>query len=283
MLLSFLFALHAFAADAPPDDPVVAKVQSAEIHASEFAAAARKVRPADGKALTADERRAVLDTLVDEKLIWLEARKNETTLANPTVQKALVKAYLSDVVYESVGEPTEEQLRAFYDADPKLYTTAVAVRGSRILVRVSAKVTAAAARKQAEALHAAVKANPKKTFAATAKKSSQDENKAEGGDLGLVTKSDKKVDPAVLKSLFTTKVGTVSPVFVTREGANIVWVSGKRAPAQKTFEQAHADVVKRWKVTRMAEARTQKVAKLEKASRVKVDEEALAAVKVPPP
>lgn len=281
MLLSLLLTLQAAAAEPAAGDPVVARVQGFEIHASEFAAAAKKVKPADGKTLTTDERHAVLDGLVDEKLIWLEARKNDTALANPAVQKALVKAYLSDVTAVSVGEPTDEELRAFYDANPNLYTTPAAVRGSRILVRVSAKVTAAQAKAKAETLLAAVKAAPKRTFAATAKKSSGDENRADGGDMGLVTKTDKKVDATVRKMLFTTKVGTVSKVFTTREGANIVWVSGKRAATQKTFEQAHADVLKRWKAAKLVEARAEKVAKLEKASKVKIEETALAAVPLP--
>ncbi len=281
MLLSLLLTLQAVAAEPAADDPVVARVQGFEIHASEFAAAAKKVKPADGKTLTADERHAVLDGLVDEKLIWLEARKNDTALANPAVQKALVKAYLSDVTAASVREPTEQELRAFYDANPNLYTTPAAVRGSRILVRVSAKVTAAQAKAKAETLLAAVKAAPKRTFAATAKKSSGDENRADGGDMGLVTKTDKKVDATVRKMLFTTKVGTVSKVFTTREGANIVWVSGKRAATQKTFEQANADVLKRWKAAKLVEARAEKVAKLEKASKVKIEETALAAVPLP--
>lgn len=281
MLLSLLLTLQAAAAEPAAGDPVVARVQGFEIHASEFAAAAKKVKPADGKTLTTDERHAVLDGLVDEKLIWLEARKNDTALANPAVQKALVKAYLSDVTAVSVGEPTDEELRAFYDANPNLYTTPAAVRGSRILVRVSAKVTAAQAKAKAETLLAAVKAAPKRTFAATAKKSSGDENRADGGDMGLVTKTDKKVDATVRKMLYTTKVGTVSKVFTTREGANIVWVSGKRAATQKTFEQAHADVLKRWKAAKLVEARAEKVAKLEKASKVKIEETALAAVPLP--
>jgi parvulin-like peptidyl-prolyl isomerase len=281
MLLSALFALRALAADPAPADPVVARVQSVEIHASEFQAAAKKAKPADGKALSAEERRAVLDGLVDEKLIWLEAKKSETTLANPVVQKALVKAYLTDVVYQSVAEPTEAELRAFFDANPAPYVSPAAVRGSRILVRVGGKVDAAAARAKADTLRASVVANPRATFAAVAKKSSQDENRNDGGDLGLVVRSDKKLDPTVVKTLFSTRPGTVSAVFMTREGANIVWVVRKREPAAKTFEQAQPDVLKRWKAAKMVEARTASVARLEKASRVKVDEAALAAVVLP--
>jgi hypothetical protein len=281
MLLTLLSVLSALAAEPAPADPVVARVQTVDILASEFAAAAKKAKPADGKALTEAERRTVLDGLIDNRLIWLEAKKSEAALAHPAVQKALVAAYLSEVTAASVGEPTEAELRAFYDANQALFTNPAVVRGSRILVAVGPKVTAEQAKAKAATLLAAVKDNPKKTFAATAKKSSADVNKAEGGDMGLVARNDKRVDATVRKVLWTTKVGKVSEVFMTREGANIVWAAGKREQGLKTFEQAQPDVLKRWKAAKLLEARNDKVAKLEKASRVRVDDAALAAVPLP--
>ena len=268
----------AFAADS---DPVVARVQGSEIHASEFAAAAKKAKPADGVALTPDERRVVLDGLVDERLLALEAQKSQETLNNPLVRKALVRAYLEEEVYEEIKEPTDAVLQKFYEQNPGLYATAETARASRMLVRVGPKVTPAAAKAAADKLYAAVAKDPKRTFAATAKKASGDENRDQGGDMGFVTRADKKLDKTVLKTVFFTKVATVSKVFMTREGANIVYVSARRAPAPKTFEQAHADVKKRWKAAKMDDAKKARMAKIEKASKVAVDDAALTAVVLP--
>lgn len=280
MLTLLLFVVSTFAAE-PASDPVVARVQGVEIHASEFAAAAKKAKPADGVALSAEERRKVLDSLVDDRLLAAEAAKSQETLNDPAVRAALVKAYLQEEIYEEIKDPGDAVLQKFYDENPKLYLTPDTVRASRILVRVGPKVDAAAAKAQAEKLRAAVLKDPRRTFAATAKKSSQDENADAGGDMGLLTLADKKVDKALLKAAFAAKPGTVTPVVMTREGANVLWVSARRAPAQKTFEQAHADVLKRWKRVKMEEARQKRLAKLERASRVTVDEAALAAVPLP--
>ena len=280
MLVALAFVLSTFAAP-PAPDPVVARVQGLEIHASEVAAAAKKVKPADGVALSAAERRQVLDTLIDDRLLALEAQKSQETLNTPSVRTALVKAYLEEEVYEEIRNPSDAVLQKFYDQNPKAYLTAETARASRILVRIGPKVTADAAKAQAEKLQAAVAKNPKSTFAATAKKSSQDEHNDAGGDMGFVTRKQKGIDAAVLKVVFATRPGTVSGVFMTREGANVVYVVAKKAPQPKTFEQAHPDVLRKWKATKMAEAKAARLAKLEKASRVTVDDAALAAVVLP--
>jgi len=280
MLVALAFVLSALAAP-PAADPVVARVQGLEIHASEVAAAAKKVKPADGVALSAAERRQVLDGLIDDRLLALEAQKSQETLNTPAVRAALVKAYLEEEVYEEIRSPSDAVLQKFYDQNPTAFLTAETARASRILVRIGPKLTADAAKAQAEKLHAAVAKSPKSTFAATAKKSSQDEHNDAGGDMGFVTRKQKGIDPAVLKSVFATRPGTVSGVFMTREGANIVYVAAKKAPQPKTFEQAHPDVLKRWKATKMAEAKAARLAKLEKATRVTVDDTALAAVVLP--
>lgn len=282
MFLALCLGLYSVPSSHAADaDPVVARVQGGEIHASEFAAVARKAKPADGIALSPEERRAVLDGLVDERLLALEAQKSQETLNNPLVRKALVRAYLEEEVYEEIKEPSDAVLQKFYDQNPGWYTTAETVRASRILVRVGPKVTAEAAKTTAQKLLATVAKDPKRTFAATAKKSSGDEHHDQGGDMGFVTRADKKLDKTVLKTLFATKSGTVSKVFLTREGANIVYVSARRAPAPKTFEQAHADVKKRWKAEKMDTAKKARLSKIEKASKVAVDDAALAAVVLP--
>lgn len=282
-MVSLLWFVVSTLAAEPAADPVVARVQGFEIHASEFAAAAKRARPADGLALTAAERRQVLDTLIDDRLLAIEAAKSPEVLDTPAVRAALIKAYLQEEIYEEIREPNDTVLQKFYDADPKPYVTPETVRVSRILVRVGPKVDAAAAKAQAEKLRAAVAKDPKSSFAATAKKSSQDENAEEGGDMGFLTRGDKKADKALVKAAFAAKPGTVTPVFMTREGANVLYVSGKRASKQRTFEQAHADVLKRWKQQKLDEARKARLAKLEKGTRVSVDDAALAAVPVPAP
>ncbi len=285
MLLALLFSLPVFASDPAPatpvDDPVVAKVEGMEIHASEFAAVAAKKRPADGKALSEGERKEVLDGLVAQKLLVVEAKKSPEVLDDRKVQQAMVQALVQRDIGASLAEPTEAELKAFYEANKTVFTTPEMVRASRILVKIQGKVDAKAARAAAEKVLAEVKANPKGTFAAAAKKSSEDALADEGGDMGLITKNDKKVDAAVRKTAFATKAGDVSAVFMTKEGANIVWAQARRAAAQKSFEQAEKDVAKKYRQDQVAKATAARVESLKKTAKVKVDDKALAAVVIP--
>lgn len=283
MLLAILFALPVFAADAPAaaEDPVVARVEGMEIHASEFAVVAAKKRPADGKALSEAERKEVLDGLVAQKLLLAEAKKSPEVLDDRKVQQAMVQSLVQRDIAADLAEPTEANLKAFYEANKAMFTTPETVRTSRILVKIQGKVDAKAAKAAAEKIRAEVAASPKTTFAAAAKKSSQDALADEGGDLGPVTKNDKRVDPAVRKTAFATKTGEVSAVFLTKEGANIVWAQARRPAAQKSYEQAEKDVAKKYRQDQVAKATAARVELLKKTAKIKVDDKALGAVVIP--
>jgi len=75
------------------------------------AAAARKV-PANGKALTVDEKKEVLKRLVDEKLLYQAALK-EGLDQDPKVQKVMVNTLLREAVYAKVknSDFTDEALQ----------------------------------------------------------------------------------------------------------------------------------------------------------------------------
>jgi peptidylprolyl isomerase len=287
VLLSLITLLSpvSFAADAATaataDDPVVARVEGVEIHASEFAAAAKRARPADGVALSTAERQAVLDTIVGDRLLYVEAKNNAEVLADAAVRDAMVRVLLRDEIAGAVPEPTDAELEAYYEANKAKFMTTDSVRSSRILVRTSAKKDAKTAAAEANALWKKVSADPKSTFAETAKTSSNDPNKADGGDMGLVTRTDKKLDPVLRKMAFATKAGTVSKVFMTKEGANILYVVARKAPQQKSFDAARADVEKKWKAEKVAAAKQKHVDALRKSAKVSVDKAALAAVALP--
>lgn len=280
-MLSVLFLAFPLLAAEPAPDPVVARVEGIEIHASEFEAAAKFARPADGIALTDDERKQVVEQIAGERLLYLEAKKDDAVLKDTLVRDTLVRVLLKNEIYADVHEPTNEELQAYYNANLNRFMTPDVARVSRILVRTGPNVDARTAIVTATKLRVAVAKDPKTTFAATAKKSSQDPNRMAGGDMGVVARLDTKVDMTLRKMIFATRQGTVSKVFLTKEGANIVYVSLRRLPAQMPFQQARADVVKRWTAEKNAEAKAAHVAKLRKGANVSIEKGALAAVVLP--
>jgi peptidyl-prolyl cis-trans isomerase C len=287
MVTLLLLALPLFAAEpaapaAPAaNDPVVARVEGVAIHASDVVAAAAKQKPADGVALSEAERAAIVDGLVGNRLLLVEARKNPAVLEDPAVRDLMVKVLVRDAVRGEVPEPTPAQLREYYTANTPKFMTPETARVSRILVRTGPKKDAKTAVAELQKLRASVAKDPAGTFATTAKASSQDANKAKGGDMGMVSRTDPKVDAALKKAVFGTKVGQVSGVFLTKEGANVVFVVNRKAGVQRTFEQARADVEKRWRVEQTVAAQAAYVATLRKSASVSVDAKALAAVALP--
>ena len=280
MLLALVATLSLYAAEPVATDPVVAKVEGFEIYASEFLAAAKKVKPADGVALTEAEREEVLDRIVGDRLILAEAKKTDSVYDDKAVREAMVRSMLK-VDAAGIKEPTEAQLSAYYEANKSKFMTPDSARVSRILVRVGPKRDAKAAQAEAQKLRAAVAKDPKTTFATTAKASSQDPNKAEGGDMGLVNKADPKLDKAMKKAIFATKMGAVSTVVMTKEGANIFYVANRKAPTQKTLEDAHDDVEKKWHGEQLLAAKQAHVDRLKKSAKISIDKAALGAVEVP--
>lgn len=279
--MSWLLVLGCLALAAEPAaDPVVAKVGGVEIHASEWAAEAAKKGPADGKALTAAERRAVLDELVADRLLYLEAKKSETALAAPEVRDALVRALLRDEVYAGVAAPTAAEVRAYYDAHAAEFTRPAGARVSRILLRTGPKRDAAAAKAEAQALRASLEKDPK-SFAATAKAKSQDATAAQGGDMGYVTEVETVLPKALHDAIFSTDAGKLSAVVMTDEGANLLYVANRTAAQARPFETVRDDLRQRLLAERQAAALEARVAAARKGVDVRVDQAALDAVKAP--
>lgn len=281
--MSWLVVLVGFAlAGEPAADPVVARVGGVEVHASEWSAAAAKRKPADGKVLSAAERREVLDDLVADRLLYLEAKKSEIALSDPQVRDALVRVLIRDEVYASVAAPTASEVRAHYDAHLAEFTRPAGARVSRILIRTGAKRDAAAAKAEAQALRATLEKDPKTTFAAAAKTKSQDEHASKGGDLGFVTDADTKLPKALRDAVFSTEAGKLTGVVMTDEGANLLYVVNRTPAEARPFESVRDDLRQRLIAERQAAALEARVAAARKGVAVQVDEAALAAAKVVP-
>jgi hypothetical protein len=97
-------------------DEVLVQIEDAPITVAEFKAAAARKMPASGDALSMEEKKEVLDSLVSDRLLYL----NGLALGvdkDPKVQKVVVNTLLRDVVYAEVrnGDFPEADLRAYYE------------------------------------------------------------------------------------------------------------------------------------------------------------------------
>ncbi len=138
---------------------------------------------------------------------------------------------------------SDKELADYYEQNASRYTTAEERRASHILVKAEASMPAAdkeKAKVRAEELLADVRKNPK-SFAALARKHSQDAGSAErGGDLDFNGRGAmvKPFDDA----MFAMKEGEISNVVETDFGYHILQLTGIRGGTKKPLDAVRAEI-----------------------------------------
>ena len=227
---------------------VLATVNGMDIGVKEFQRAAGGQTPKNGKSLSHEERMEVLNRLVDEKVLFLQA-KEEGVDMNPKVQKVMVNTLLRDKVYSSVKNADFDQatLQAYFEEHHDEFVVPEKIQIKRIFVKTTTKRTAAEAKTIAQGLHAELVANPS-SFKEVAIKHSDDPYKRRGGDLGFISREGKPgIDPVIVEKAFTMPVGKLSEVFEAGGGFNIIAVENKREAISRTFEQMRGSVLRKVK------------------------------------
>ncbi len=226
-----------------------------------------------------DELRAeIVDRLVDEKLLYLEARRRGID-KDPKIQKMMVNTLLKQEVYSQVrtSEITEEDLKAYFEAHKDEFIVPEKVQVKRILIQAEDGEDAAAAHARAEEILAAVQANPK-DFKMLAQRHSKGPYARRGGDVGFVTPDGKPgVDPAVVAAAFTVDgTGVLPEVFETVDGFNILYVPNRRERVERTFQQMRGSVLRKVKADKYRELYEGYVAELKTGATIELDDSAIA-------
>jgi hypothetical protein len=187
-------------------------------------------------------RRQFLEMLVDEK-IWVNGALEVGLDEDPAViattrmyrDKALVRMFYEKEMVDR-ARPSENEVRAFYDANPNRFLTAPRIKAKHILLEDSL---------EAEAVLFQLKAGA--SFEDMAKEKSVDERTAEkGGDLGLLIRGFALPEgiggwPAFEDSLFSQNLG-LSKVIKSGNGYHIVFISDKIAAKVRPFESARKNI-----------------------------------------
>jgi peptidyl-prolyl cis-trans isomerase C len=260
---------------------VLAEVGDVKVYEKEFQAAAARKTPADGEALSIEERKEVLQKLVEEKALYQEAKKKGVD-NDPKVQKVMINTLLRQEVYSGVRNTdfTQEELRKYFDEHRDEFVVPEKVQIKRIFVRTSDERPSDEARKLAEDLRKQVAANPAK-FGEIASEHSEDPYRRRGGDLGFVGKDGKPgIDQAVVDRAFQLKVGDVSEAFEAGGGWNVVHVANKRERVERTFEQMRGSVLRKVKNEKYKEMYDKYVAEVSANYPVKVHEDTLGKVEI---
>jgi len=215
-------------------DPVVAKVDKAEIHLSDVS---------DAVASLPDQYRnmpapmlypMLLDQAVDRKALVALARRQGLD-KDPQVQRQLAlaeeMALQNALLARMVGPQVSEQaMHARYDHD---------IAGKPGEEEVHARHILVADEDAAKKIIAELKAGG--DFAALAKTHSTDPGGAQGGDLGFFKKADML--PEFAEAAFALQPGQITDAPVhTRYGWHVIKVEERRQAPPPTFEQAHDEL-----------------------------------------
>jgi peptidyl-prolyl cis-trans isomerase C len=294
----FAFGLFLCACDNSPQKPeggatakpaatedigeTLAMVNGNPIGTKEFEKAAARTMPKEGDSLSPAEKTEVLDKLVADKLLYQEALKKGLD-KDPKVQKVMINTLLREDVYSQVrnSDFSEDVLKAYYEAHPEEFVVPEKVQIKKILVKVSDERPEAQAKAMAEKARAEVAGNPKDTFKDVAAKYSEDTYRRRGGDVGFVAADGKAgLDPDIVKKAFAMPTNTVSEIFKTSEGYNIIYVANRREKVERTFQQMKGSVLRKVKNDKVKELYDGYVAKLKGAAKIDVKEDKLASTEV---
>ncbi|TVQ91915.1 MAG: hypothetical protein EA397_08425 [Deltaproteobacteria bacterium] len=210
--------------------------------------AGRKLRTSSGEELTDQERLEVLQELIDQKVLFLEARRLGFD-RDPRVQRVMVQILLQSEVYGDIksADLTEEELRAYYERNRDDFIMPEQVRLRRIFIKAEPTRPNAEAEALARTIYERVKAQPQ-SFAKIAAETSEGPFRGRGGDLGLVSREPRPGVPVeVVERGFSLAEGGISEPFLAGGGYHILFLTERRERVERTFEQMRAAVVRRAK------------------------------------
>lgn len=170
--------------------------------------------------------------------------------ALPQIRRELAEQQLYAKVEAGVREvpaPGEAAARAFYDANPALFTEPERVHLSVILLKVDPSAPKAVrdqAREEGRELRERLRKGA--DFAEMAKIHSADASAAKGGDLGYLHRG--MLGEAIHKEIDALKPGEVSPSFDVLEGVALFKLQERSAAKLRAFESVKeraADLLKR--------------------------------------
>jgi peptidyl-prolyl cis-trans isomerase C len=236
-------------------NPVLAKVNGAEIRQSDVTLAEEELGPSLAQMDPSTKKENVLAFLIDMKIVAkaAEAKKIEDRDDFKARLAFTRSRLLMDNLLASEGKAatTEEAMRKVYDEAAKQIEGEQEVHARHILVETE---------DDAKAIEVELKKGT--DFAELAKKKSKDPGASDGGDLGFFTKD--QMVPEFSAVAFALEPGKISDPVKSQFGWHVIKVEEKRNRKAPDFDQVKSQI--ETYVTRKAQA--EYVAKLRETAKV---------------
>lgn len=179
---------------------------------------------------TPDGRRAVLNQIINTKLLLLDAKKNlleceaEFKAQLAKIKDKLLASYAAEKALSSVTV-SDKEAKEYYDNNLDKFTSDETVNASHILVDTEEK---------ANELLAKIKAN-EISFEDCAKENSSCPSKAQGGSLGDFSRG--QMVPEFDSAVFSMEVGEISAPVKTQFGYHLIKLNSKNAAEPVSFDE----------------------------------------------
>src|SRR5271154_196030 len=237
------------------DNPVLAKVNGAEIRQSDVTLAEEELGPSLAQMDPATKKENVLAFLIDMKIV-AKAAEDKKIEDRPDFKARLAftrNRLLMDnlLAVEGKAATTDEAMKKVYDEAAKQIAGEQEVHARHILVETE---------DEAKAIEAELKKGT--DFAELAKTKSKDPGAADGGDLGFFTKD--QMVPEFSAVAFALEPGKISDPVKSQFGWHIIKVEEKRNRKAPDFDQVKSQI--ETYVTRKAQA--DYVAKLREGAKI---------------
>src|SRR3954464_5224897 len=236
-------------------NPVLAKVNGAEIRASDVALAEEELGASLAQMDPAAKKENVLSFLIDMKIVSKEAEDKKIAERDDFKTRLAFarNRLLMDNLLAAEGKAatTDENMKKVYEDAAKQINGEQEVHARHILVETE---------EQAKKIQDELKKGA--DFAELAKKESKDPGASDGGDLGFFTKD--QMVPEFSTVAFTLEPGKISDPVKTQFGWHVIKVEEKRTRKAPDFEQVKPQI--ETYVVRKAQA--DYVAKLRTAAKV---------------
>jgi peptidyl-prolyl cis-trans isomerase C len=220
---------------AQDNDPVVAKVDGAEIRQSDLAIAEEDVgQSLQQQQMTGDAKRDYLINYISDVMLVAKAAEAKKVADSQDFKQRLAFArnkLLMESLLQAEGKAaaTDAAMRKVYDDAKQQMATDQEVRARHILVP---------SEDEAKAVLAEIKKGG--DFAELAKQKSKDPGSADGGDLGYFTKD--QMVPEFAETAFKLDKGQLSEPVKTQFGWHIIKVEDKRIRPVPEFDQVKGQI-----------------------------------------
>lgn len=259
----------------------IAAVNGVGIGSEDFAVMASRTTPEDGKTLSLDERKEVVDKLVMEELLFQKALEKGYD-QDPKVKKVMINALVRAEVYDTVknSDFSDEELKAYYEEHKEEFTVPEKVQIYSLLIKVTDELPEADAKAKVDRLYTQIKKDPSK-FRDIAKNESDSPYKRRGGDVGFVPKTGKPgLEQDLVDKAFAMKVETLSEPFKSKAGWNVIYIPAKREAKERSFKDMKGSVLRKVKNEKVKDMYDSYTSGLKTDVNIAIDEAKLQAVEV---